>query len=82
MENEMEKSPRPKARPMSKMATKSSPRPKAKPADLMETHNLMRAMRGTDAKATKEDLKAAKKMAMGGKCRGMGAATKGGNYKG
>ena len=30
--------------------------------------------------SVKEDLKAAKKMAMGGKCRGMGAAKKGGSY--
>jgi hypothetical protein len=57
-----------------------SPRPKPRPADLMENYNLMRAMKGTDAKAVKEDLKAAKKMAMGGKCRGMGAAKKGGSY--
>jgi hypothetical protein len=74
MENEMDKSPRPKAKPM------KSPRPKPRPADLMENYNLMRAMKGTDAKAVKEDLKAAKKMAMGGKCRGMGAAKKGGSY--
>ena len=97
----MDKSPRPKAKPM------KSPRPKPRPADLMENYNLMRAMKGTDAKAVKEDLKAAKKMAMGGKlkmvekggkkvpafaadgvgkmamggkCRGMGAAKKGGSY--
>jgi hypothetical protein len=101
MENEMDKSPRPKAKPM------KSPRPKPRPADLMENYNLMRAMKGTDAKAVKEDLKAAKKMAMGGKlkmvekggkkvpafaadgvgkmamggkCRGMGSASKGGSY--
>jgi hypothetical protein len=74
MENEMDKSPRPKAKPM------KSPRPKPRPADLMENYNLMRAIKGTDAKAVKEDLKAAKKMAMGGKCRGMGAAKKGGSY--
>ena len=70
----MDKSPRPKAKPM------KSPRPKPRPADLMENYNLMRAMKGTDAKAVKEDLKAAKKMAMGGKCRGMGSASKGGSY--
>ena len=107
-------------KPMKKPMT-SSPRPKPRPADLVENFNLMRAMKGTDAKAVKEDLKAAKKMAMGGKvseyggkemykskaammkhegsesmaeerkerkmamggkCRGMGAASKGGNYKG
>ena len=72
----MDKSPRPKARP----ASKPTARPKKRPDDLMETHNLMRAMKGTDAKAVKEDLKAAKKMAVGGKCRGMGSASKGGSY--
>jgi hypothetical protein len=70
----MDKSPRPKAKPM------KSPRPKPRPDDLMENYNLMRAMKGTDAKAVKEDLKAAKKMAAGGMCRGMGAAKKGGSY--
>ena len=36
-----------------------------------------------DGKVTKADIlqgRGVKKMAMGGKCRGMGAATKGGNY--
>lgn len=41
-------------------APSKSPRPAGRPADLMENYNLERAMRGTDAKATKQDLKAAR----------------------
>jgi len=41
------------------------------------------ADRNKDGKVTKADIlqgRGVKKMAMGGKCRGMGKATKGGNY--
>jgi hypothetical protein len=41
-------------------APSKSPRPAARPADLKETHNLMRAMKGTESKAIKQDLKAAR----------------------
>jgi hypothetical protein len=41
-------------------APSKSPRPAARPADLKETNTLMRAMGGADAKAIKEDLKAAR----------------------
>jgi len=41
-------------------APSKSPRPAARPADLKETHNLMRAMTGTESKAIKEDLRAAR----------------------
>jgi hypothetical protein len=41
-------------------APSKSPRPAARPADLKETHNLMRAMKGTESKAIKEDLRAAR----------------------
>jgi hypothetical protein len=72
---------------------KKSPRPKARPADLMENFNLERAMRGTDAKATKEDLKAGRedkkpmKKAMGGMVKGYKdggcvMSGRGGKYKG
>jgi hypothetical protein len=53
----LDKSPRPKSRSSAK--GKSS-RPKARPADLMENFNLDRAMRGTESKAIKEDLRAAR----------------------
>jgi len=39
-------------------APSKSSRPAARPADLMERFNLERAMKGTDAKAVKQDLKA------------------------
>jgi hypothetical protein len=41
-------------------APSKSPRPAARPADLKETNTLMRAMGGADAKAIKEDLRAAR----------------------
>jgi hypothetical protein len=41
-------------------APSKSPRPAARPADLKETNTLMRAMRGTESKAIKEDLRAAR----------------------
>jgi hypothetical protein len=71
---------------------KKSPRPKARPADLMENYNLSRAMGGTESKAIKEDLRAARedrkpvKKAMGGmvgyKDGGCVMAGRGGKYKG
>jgi hypothetical protein len=74
---------------MSKSSAPSkSKRPKARPDDLMENYNLERAMRGTDAKATKEDLKAGRmeKKAGGGmigyKKGGCVMAGRGGKYKG
>lgn len=64
------KSPRPQSRssamgkspaPAAKSAAPSrSPRPAPRPADLKETNTLMRAMGGADAKATKQDLAAAR----------------------
>jgi hypothetical protein len=57
------KSPRPQSRSsaMGKSSAPSkSPRPAPRPADLKETNTLMRAMGGADAKATKQDLKAAR----------------------
>ena len=41
-------------------APSKSPRPAARPADLMANYNLERAMRGTESKAIKEDLRAAR----------------------
>ena len=41
-------------------APSKSPRPAARPEDLMENFNLERAMRGTESKAIKEDLRAAR----------------------
>ena len=74
------KSPRPQSRssamgkaksaPAAKSAAPSrSPRPAPRPADLMENYNLNRAMRGTESKAIKQDLKAA---------RGAGGSSSGG----
>lgn len=57
------KSPRPQSRSsaMGKSSAPSkSPRPAPRPADLKETNTLMRAMGGSDAKAIKQDLKAAR----------------------
>lgn len=61
----IDKSPRPQSRSsagMAKSAKSAAPaksqRPAARPADLMERFNLERAMRGTEAKAIKEDLRA------------------------
>ena len=56
----MDKSPRPKAKPMT-----SSPRPKARPESLKEEADLMRAM-GNAQKRERADANAAKKMAKGG----------------
>lgn len=61
------KSLRPKAR--SNTAVMKSPRPRARP----ETIDV-------SPKAEKGDQEHVKKMAKGGMCRGMGAATKGGKY--
>ena len=63
------KSPRPKARPESSAAPKKSPRPRTR-SDGEADAAFGRAM-----KHSQPD-----KMAKGGKCRGMGAATKGGKY--
>jgi hypothetical protein len=75
MENEMKppmKSPRPKARPESKMAPKSSKRPMTR-TDKEIDDAADRAMK--HSQPPKLVYKA-----MGGKCRGMGAAKKGGKY--
>lgn len=102
----MEKSPRPKARPMSKMAPKSSKRPMTrtdKEISDMADHSIKQGVKyqakggkiseyGGKEKYTSKKAMAKheraetpakermEKMAMGGKCRGMGAAKKGGNY--
>lgn len=62
----MKTSPRPKANPKRGMTT--SPRPKANPLnDRMSPASIER--------------RSVREMAKGGKCRGMGAASKGGKYK-
>lgn len=71
----MAKPTRPKARPESKLAPKKTPRPKERPIyvvapDEGESPTAKKAMGGP-----------VKGYAMGGKCRGMGAAKRGGNYK-
>lgn len=73
----MDKSPRPKARPMSKLAPKSSKRPMTrtdKEISDMADHSIKQGVKYQKAGGK------VSKMAMGGKCRGMGAAKKGGNY--
>lgn len=47
-----------------------------------ETYKSKSAMMKHEGKESKSMEKKESRMAMGGKCRGMGAATKGGNYKG
>lgn len=79
------KSPRPKARPESKMAPKSSMRPRTrsdKEFDDEADAAADRAMKHSQPPTlvNKAAGGKVKKMAMGGKCRGMGAAKKGGSY--
>ena len=66
-------------------APKKSIRPKKRPDDLMEGEAVKRGNRAAK-RAAKEGGYAAggsvQKYASGGKCRGMGAAKRGGNYKG
>jgi|TARA_R110002167_G_scaffold52646_1_gene151792 hypothetical protein len=85
---------RPKPRPKNKKsaAPKKSLRPKARPKGLgatreeieaLERSDRIKEMEARDEKAMKMSYggKAkVKKMADGGKCRGMGAATRGGNF--
>ena len=83
--------PRP-ARGSNLAPTSTRDKPVPRPAGLAEQADLRKAMDSSDAalRASKREaadremgMKAGgkvKKMAMGGKCRGMGAATKGGNY--
>ncbi len=58
----MTSSPRPQSRssamPMDKAPRPEAPRPAPRPADLKANFDLERAMRGTEAKAIKEDLRA------------------------
>jgi hypothetical protein len=67
-------------------APKKSPRPTKRPDDLAEGAAIARGNRrdqGPSRREMEAGMKAGgkvKKMAMGGKCRGMGAATKGGNF--
>jgi hypothetical protein len=74
-------------------APKKSPRPQARPADLAERMERQRMRdiidsgnrqdQGPSRREMESGMKAGgavKKMAMGGKCRGMGAATRGGNF--
>jgi len=64
---------------MKTSAPKKSLRPKARPADLMEGEAVKRGD-STKEREVREDAPL-KKMAGGGMCRGMGAATKGGKYR-
>ena len=71
---------------------KKSPRPTPRPSTAEERAAAERAMRAARREQSEQDdvlrnggrgMKAGgkvKKMAMGGKCRGMGAATRGGNF--
>lgn len=63
-------------------APKKSTRPKARDDDGMAVKrgNTAAKRRAKEAAMDKKDKKPAKKMAGGGKCRGMGAAKKGGKY--
>jgi hypothetical protein len=71
---------------------KTSPRPKPKPKNLKNPMQMPKSLRPKTRSdyETEQDVKAAEKgykaggkvskMATGGMCRGMGAATKGGKY--
>lgn len=80
----MAKTTRPRARPS---APRTSPRPRARPDTIdltptAEDGDQMLANRPAKAKKMSYGGKAkVKKMKDGGMCRGMGAATRGGNYK-
>jgi len=78
------KSLRPKMRPQ----MRPQMRPKMRPDDLeagaaVERGNRMNELEAKEGEALMKKAYGGKvkKMAMGGKCRGMGAATRGGNYK-
>ena len=78
--------PRPKPRPDSKMAPKSSMRPRTrsdKKAEDDADAAADRAMKHSQPPNLVYKAMGGKvsKMAMGGMCRGMGAAKKGGKYK-
>lgn len=84
----MKKSPVPKPRPRSPLAPKKSPIPMSRDEG-MASRTLKRYMAGATSREG-EDMKTfgkpdkkskPKKMAKGGMCRGMGAASKGGKYK-
>lgn len=66
-------------------APKKSIRPKMRPKDMSPKaeEGDSDLMRMRDKATTKKKAYGGKmkKMAMGGKCRGMGAASRGGNYK-
>ena len=61
-------------------APKKSPRPMKRPDDLAEGAAVARGNRASKREAGMKAGGKVKKMAMGGKCRGMGAATRGGNF--
>ena len=85
----MATSPRPPEKPMT-----TSPFPPKKPVAKMakggkiseyggkEMYKSKSAMMKHEGSESMAMERKERKMAMGGKCRGMGAATKGGNYKG
>ena len=69
-------------------APKKSPRPRMRPEDLEDGMAIRRGNRAAEreAKDAESLMKRAKggsvkKMREGGMCRGMGAATKGGNFR-
>ena len=66
----------------SALAPKTSPRPKPRPKSMEEDDYgaVDRGNRAAQLEGMKHGGKVTK-MSMGGKCRGMGAATRGGNYK-
>jgi len=68
-------------RPMKKpLAPAKSKRPQAKPADMASMQALQRGENAAKREGTDFKTLAPKKMAGGGKCRGMGAASKGGKF--
>jgi hypothetical protein len=78
MENEMKTSPRPKAKPLHMKRPKERDMSPEEKAGQEKLDSAARVDKGTPGMAKGGYTK---KMAMGGKCRGMGAATKGGKYK-
>ena len=61
-------------------APAASKRPMPRPDDLAEGAAVARGNRASKREAGMKAGGKVKKMAMGGKCRGMGAATRGGNF--
>jgi len=82
--------PKTSLRPRARPTTRSVTRPRARPDNLYADYQAAMAVEGGNREAAREARENPKrkspkespeKMAKGGMCRGMGAATRGGKYK-